>query len=66
LAYAQRVGDEPNRNPNAETAVQYLVWALENIEKIGNQKAARHVRIALDALRKGTHRSADKTDGQAI
>lgn len=77
LAYAPRVGGEPNRirydrlmtvhrNPNAETAVQYLVWALECIEKTGNQKAAHHVGIAMDALRKGTHRSANKTDGQAI
>jgi hypothetical protein len=72
-AYARRVGDEPNgvrydrlmtahRNLNAETAVQYLVWALELIEKTGNQKAARHVHIAVDALRKGTN----KPDGQAI
>lgn len=49
---------------NAETAMQYLQWALEGIEKVGNQKAARHVRIALDALRK-THRS-EKTERRAI
>jgi hypothetical protein len=55
-----------HRNANAETAMQYLAWALEDIEKTGNQKAAHHVRIALNALRKGTHRSADKTDGLAI
>jgi hypothetical protein len=47
------------RNANVETAMQYLVWALENIEKTGNQKAAHHIRIAMDALRKGTHRSAE-------
>ena len=47
---------------SAQAAMQYLTWALENIEKTGNQKAARHARLALDALREGTHRSADKTD----
>jgi hypothetical protein len=53
-----------DRNAN-EVAMQYLVWALEDIEKAGNRKAARHVRIALEALRKGPHCSPDKTDGQA-
>lgn len=43
--------------------MQYLQRALECIEKVGNQKAAHHVRIALDALRK-THRS-DKTERRA-
>ncbi|WP_426612432.1 hypothetical protein [Bradyrhizobium sp. McL0616] len=47
----------------AETSMQYLQRALECIEKVGNQKAAHHVRIALDALRK-THRS-DKTERRA-
>lgn len=39
------------RNADAEAALQYLVWALEHIEKVGNQKAARHTRNALEALR---------------
>lgn len=43
---------EPS-NPHAEAAVQYLVWALEEMEKSGNPKAAQHARRALDALRKG-------------
>jgi hypothetical protein len=30
-----------------EAATQYLLWALEHIK---NQKAARHVRMALQAL----------------
>ncbi|MBR0848787.1 hypothetical protein JQ543_13625 [Bradyrhizobium diazoefficiens] len=34
-----------------ETAAQYLIWALEQIEKAGNQKAASHVRVALQELR---------------
>jgi len=39
-------------NPDAHAAaVQYLIWALEEIERAGNQKAARHARIALEALR---------------
>jgi hypothetical protein len=41
------------RNPDAEAAMQYLTWALEEIEKAGNQKAARHTRAAITALRKG-------------
>jgi hypothetical protein len=47
------------RNPDAEAANQYLVWALEEIEKVGNQKAARHARAAMAALRKGIMK-ADK------
>jgi hypothetical protein len=39
------------RNPHAEAAVQYLVWALEEIEKSGHQKAAHHARLALKELR---------------
>jgi hypothetical protein len=27
--------------------MQYLVWALEEIEKIGDKKAADHARMAL-------------------
>ena len=39
---------------NAQAALQYLIWALEDIEKAGNQKAAKHARIALKALRDGS------------
>ena len=52
-----------HRNANAETAMQYLVWALEDIEKAGNPKAAHYVRVAINALRSGTHRLADEPDG---
>ncbi len=38
--------------PDAATAMQYLVWALEYIDKTGDLKAARHARLALEALRK--------------
>jgi hypothetical protein len=41
------------RNPEAEAADQYLAWALEEIEKVGNQTAARHTRAAIGALRNG-------------
>jgi hypothetical protein len=34
-----------------QTAIQYLIWALEEIEKSGNEKAGRHTRSALEALR---------------
>jgi hypothetical protein len=40
------------RDANAETAMQYLVWALEHIEKTGNQKVAHHIRMAMDQLRR--------------
>jgi hypothetical protein len=39
-------------SPNPEAALQYLVWALEEIEKSGNKSAAHHARRAIDALRK--------------
>jgi hypothetical protein len=42
------------RNADAQAAVQYLIWALEEIEKQGNQKAACHTRLALAALREST------------
>jgi hypothetical protein len=77
FAHSQQVEDKQNRiryeqspmtirrDTNAQAAMQYLIWALENIEKAGNQKAAKHARIALEALREGTHRSGDKTDERA-
>jgi hypothetical protein len=34
------------------SAAQYLVWALEYIEKAGDLNAAHHARLALEALRK--------------
>jgi hypothetical protein len=40
-------------NSHAQTALQYLTWALEEIEKAGNEKAAHHARNALEALRRG-------------
>ena len=47
------------RNPDTEAAVQYLTWALEEIEKFGHPKAALHARIALGELG-SARRSADK------
>ena len=38
-----------------------LIWALEHIQKADNQKAARHARMALEALRT----SDDNTDEHA-
>ena len=53
------------RNSNAESAIQYLVWALEVIEKTGNGRAAKHARNALEALREATSRSVDQNDERA-
>ncbi|MBR0801792.1 hypothetical protein JQ615_41370 [Bradyrhizobium jicamae] len=39
------------RNPHVEAAMQYLAWAIEEVEKTGHQKATHHVRTALDQLR---------------
>ena len=41
-------------NPDNKTAMQYLVWALEEIEKTGNEKAAQHARSALAALQEAS------------
>ncbi len=40
-----------HQNEDALAAIQYLTWALEHILKIGNQSAARHAQVAINALR---------------
>jgi hypothetical protein len=40
------------RDPDVEAALQYLMWALEHIERAGNRKAADHARLAIKALGK--------------
>jgi hypothetical protein len=77
FAYAQQLEDGQNRNllllstmtvsrdAIAQAAMQYLIWAIEDIKKGGNQKAAKHARIALKALRGQHPGSADKTDEHA-
>jgi hypothetical protein len=52
------------RNATAEAALQYLIWALEDIEKAGNQKAAHHARLAVKALRSDL--SGDRPPEHAI
>jgi hypothetical protein len=41
-------------DPPAVIATQYLIWAIEYIDKTGDLKAARHARLALEALREHT------------
>jgi hypothetical protein len=53
------------RDFDAESAMQYLVWALEMIEKTGNSKAAKHARNALEALREAGDRSVHQNDEHA-
>jgi hypothetical protein len=57
-------------DPDAETAAQYLMWALEFIEKTGDHKAARHARIALDAMRQRSNPyktgEPPQIDGQSL
>ncbi|WP_176721956.1 hypothetical protein [Bradyrhizobium sp. LMTR 3] len=46
-------------DPPAVIAMQYLMWAIEYIDKTGDLKAARHARLALEALRERAPRSTD-------
>jgi hypothetical protein len=55
---------EPS-NPEAQAAVQYLIWALDEIEKSGNREAAQHARRAIDALRRGSPPSNSTDHGGA-
>lgn len=41
----------PESALQSDTAVQYLTWALEEIERLGRTTAADHVEAALDDLR---------------
>ncbi|MBR0797247.1 hypothetical protein JQ615_17795 [Bradyrhizobium jicamae] len=43
-----------------QTALQYLTWALEAIETVGDQRAAHHARLALEALRESLYRAGDE------
>ena len=75
--HARQVRDEQNgigyeqlamtkqHDANAEIAMQYLIWALEFMEKAGNRNAAKHARIALAALRHGVTPSGEKTGDPA-
>ena len=38
-------------NSHAQAAVHYLIWALEEIEKAGEETAAQHARMAVNCLR---------------
>ncbi|MBO4226437.1 hypothetical protein [Bradyrhizobium neotropicale] len=40
-------------NSHIEGAIQMLLWAIEEIQKTGNNKAERHARSALKYLRAG-------------
>jgi hypothetical protein len=41
----------PSDSPT-QAAVQFLIWALEEIEKGGNAEAEEHVRAAIEAMQK--------------
>jgi hypothetical protein len=45
---------------HADAAVQLLIWALEEIEKAGNEKARQHARAALEALRQAADQPNSK------
>jgi hypothetical protein len=42
---------EPD-NEHHQAAIQYLGWAIEELEKAGNHEAADHARAALKCLHK--------------
>ena len=46
--------------PRFDAAVQYLTWALEEIEKLGHPKAARDARTALNELCGGARESMSR------
>ena len=47
---------------DAAIALQYLMWALEHIEKTGDPKAAHYARLALEALRERTNAAEPDMD----
>jgi len=50
-AFRQIRGDVTDRcDSDCWAAIQYLNWALEEIEKVDCKKAARHTRAAIAAL----------------
>ena len=57
-------------DPDAVTAMQYLMWALEYIEKTGDHEAAQNTRLALEMRRKRTYPSKTgdhpQADGQSL
>jgi len=42
--------------------MQYLVWALEFIEKTGDLNAAHHARLAVERLRERTDMAASTSE----
>lgn len=48
------------RNPETEAAIQYLTWALEEIDVSGSPKAASYTRAAMAALRKSMPPTGDR------
>ena len=50
-----------SHNSHLESAIQALVWAIEDIAKTGNEKAEHHARLALKYLegKPTTERSPD-------
>jgi hypothetical protein len=53
--------NHPSEFPT-QAAVQHLIWALEEIEKAGNERAALHARSALKALQEPAGRPTTAQD----
>ncbi|WP_228747912.1 hypothetical protein [Bradyrhizobium sp. BR 10289] len=53
--------DESKVENPPDAAVQYLTWAIEEIERLHHPDAARHARIALDALANGYRNEGETT-----
>src|SRR5579872_5213055 len=49
-----------------DAAIQYLTWAIEELEERGYQGAALHARIALDELLLGVGSKSPKHDAQEV
>jgi hypothetical protein len=45
----------------SQAALQYLMWALEHVERAGNRKAADHARLAMKALKQNPAPKIDES-----
>ena len=48
VGWREAMTDDPG---NGDAAIQYLTWAIELIEKEGDEEAASHARAALKRLK---------------
>jgi hypothetical protein len=57
--FPRNKSDQMN-SKNLQSAIQSLVWAIEEIEKTCNKQAECHARLALECLKEGKQPSIDE------